>query len=113
MTACLTPLFSLPTITKISSVYDELLKIVPAVHDNVGRVLTPERDPWDSRRGVAIFLKHVAETEAYDGKVFEPFFKFLVPKCLAEPRSVVRQIFYEVAAILVSHVSKNWSFQKY
>ncbi|CAD5221496.1 unnamed protein product [Bursaphelenchus xylophilus] len=104
---CLKGLFSSDTIKKCHTLYDELLKIVPAVHDNVGRVIYPERDPWESRRGLACLLKHVADDECYDTKLFDEFFTFLVPKGISDPNEIVRKMMYESAAAIISHNGAN------
>lgn len=68
-------------------------------------MITPERDQWDSRRGVATAFEFYIESDVYDVKLFESLIRFLVPDGIADLHDLVRQEMYKAASSLISRVS--------
>ncbi|KAI6171348.1 TOG domain-containing protein [Aphelenchoides bicaudatus] len=95
-------LFQKQTIKDLDNLYNELLTILPAVTDKVGRVITPERDQWESRRGVANAFEFYIDSDLYDISLFESLLEFLVPDGVSDQHELVRNEMYKAASALIS-----------
>ncbi|KAI6201623.1 TOG domain-containing protein [Aphelenchoides besseyi] len=98
----LCPLFNERSIIELEGLYRKLCEIVPALKDQVGRIIMQERDQWAERRGVAIALQHYISSTFYNVSLFEKLLQFLVPDGIADDSPIVRKVMYETASTLIS-----------
>ncbi|KAI6215267.1 hypothetical protein M3Y94_00365800 [Aphelenchoides besseyi] len=103
-------LFNERSITELEGLYRKLCEIVPALKDQVGRIIMQERDQWAERRGVAIALQHYISSTYYDVALFEKLLQFLVPDGIADDSPIVRKVMYETASTLISMVI-DWALK--
>lgn len=101
-TLCL--LFEKHTVRKLEKVFVEFLEVLPSVKDQIGRIITPEKDQWDSRLGVAFAFEFYIESDLYDTAVFKDLFEFLVPDGIGDENEIVRRGMYKATSSLISRV---------